>query len=99
MTTYSGDPKAGTWQRWQADLQAQDTCPPSAVHDMILPWSEVRDGDLVLWHGELRTVDWILPLADHPDLRAFHLDGDFTTIGVAGEDLTAVKRYDTGFEN
>jgi hypothetical protein len=32
------------------------TCPPSEVHDMIVPFAEVCEGDLIPWDGELRTV-------------------------------------------
>lgn len=42
--------------------EAKRTCPPSAVVDQIIPWPDVREGDLVLWDGEFRLitglVDW-----------------------------------------
>src|ERR1039457_4292349 len=44
------------------DEATQTFCPPSAVHDMIVRWDEVCEGDLALHAGQLRSV-----LAMHDD--------------------------------
>lgn len=36
-------------------------CEPSAVVDQIVPWSGVREGDLMLWDGEFRPVNRVAP--------------------------------------
>src|SRR5579859_6170136 len=49
------------WRPGRAPAAPPAACPPSAVVDQIVRWDEVRDGDLVLWAGELRLVDrWTL---------------------------------------
>jgi hypothetical protein len=73
------------------------SCPPSAVHDMIVTWDEVRDGDLVLnFRGELG-VATVLPQGHAwcPEGRAsVCIDGQWFT--PRKDRLTAVRRYDTG---
>lgn len=73
------------------------SCPPSAVHDMIIPWAEVRDGDLVLnFRGELG-VATVMPQG-HAWCPEGHasvcIDGQWFT--PRKDRLTAVRRYDTG---
>lgn len=76
--------------------QAPGSCPPSAVVDMIVPWTEVGEGDLVLWDGEFRLVErnWIW---HGPNVRLVQLDGDRDGHGtIPYGTYAAVRRYDTG---
>ena len=71
------------------------SCPPSAVHDMIIPWAEVRDGDLVLnFRGELG-VATVMPQG-HAWCPEGHasvcIDGQWFT--PRKDRLTAVRRCD-----
>jgi hypothetical protein len=67
------------------------TCPPSAVHDMIVPWAEVGAGDLVLSRGRLRLVVVVDNSRSHAP--AFVLD-DGETVWRDPDSLAAVRRYD-----
>lgn len=40
---------------------SEAACPPSSVVDMIVPWEDVLEGDLMLWDGELRPIERIAP--------------------------------------
>jgi hypothetical protein len=71
------------------------TCPPSAVHDMILPWSDVREGDLVLAGGQLYLVREITN-ALAPGWLEIGLEGSLMELRKEHDHLTAVRRYDTG---
>jgi hypothetical protein len=72
---------------------AKPTCPPSAVHDQILPWSDVRDGDLIVWDGEFRLVVGISPMDSGNDAMVFDAEhpGGIIPCGT----YAAVRRYDT----
>lgn len=73
------------------------SCPPSAVHDMIVTWAEVREGDLIVWEGEFQLVErnWIW---QGPGVRLIKLAG----VGEVGAPpvappvgtYAAVRRYD-----
>jgi hypothetical protein len=67
---------------------------PSAVTDKIVPWLEVRKGDLVLWDGEFRCVEHINPMDSGND--AFVLDGETHNGTVPAGDYAAVRRYTEG---
>ena len=41
-------------------------CPPSAVVDQIVPWPDVREGELVVWDGEFRLVTRLIDYAGVP---------------------------------
>jgi hypothetical protein len=73
----------------------EPACPPSAVHEMIIPWDEVRDGDLVLnFRGELG-VATVMPQGHAwcPDGHvSVCIDGQWCT--PRKDRLTAVRRYD-----
>ena len=70
-------------------------CPPSAVADKILPWSEVREGDLVLWDGEFRLVAWNSPVSDAEPLRIVLLADENHVVIPCGT-YAAVRRYVEG---
>jgi hypothetical protein len=62
------------------------------VADQIIPWPDVKPGDLVLWDGELVPVEWNEPLPGHPDRQLVMLaDGGPATISVGTH--AAVRRY------
>lgn len=74
------------------------SCPPSSVHDMIIPWSEVGEADLIVWDGEFRPVGRVVAP------RLCGLDEGVWAVGfsdVPGEvcipvgTYVAVRRYDT----
>lgn len=71
------------------------SCPPSAVHDMIVTWEEVRTGDLVLnFRGELDVA--VVPSSRHDwcpeDRVSLCVGGQWFT--PRKDRLTAVRRYD-----
>jgi hypothetical protein len=70
------------------------TCPPSDVKDMIVPWSEVSDRDLVVWDGEFRTVERINPMDSGN--AALVLDGEEHNGTIPCGTYVAVRRYVTG---
>ena len=80
-----------------ATIETATVCPPSAVHDMIVRWDEVRTGDLVLgFRGRLDTAT-VMP-AGHawcPEGRVSVVIGG-TWYTPRKDWLTAVRRYDTG---
>ena len=70
------------------------TCPPSAVHDMIVPWPEVGEGDLVVIDGEFRLITGLIIFAGEP---LMWFDGSRSGAGVLPcGTYAAVRRYDTG---
>jgi hypothetical protein len=80
------------------------SCPPSAVHDMIVTWTDsagkllVFPGDLVLVGAALECVEAIA--YEPPDDEAVRVNlvgWDLTHCEPAGA-LVAVRRYDTGQE-
>jgi hypothetical protein len=74
--------------------QAPGTCPPSAVVDQIIPWAEVREGDLVLWNGELRLITRLIDYDGEP---LMWFDGSKTGGGVLPcGNYAAVRRYAEG---
>jgi hypothetical protein len=69
-------------------------CPPSAVHDMIVPWQSVAEGDLVLWDGEFRLITYLIDYDGEP---LMWFDGSKAGGGVLPVGAyAAVRRYDTG---
>ena len=70
-------------------------CPPSAVAAAIVPWSEIREGDLVVWDGEFRLVTWISPVTDAEPLHIVLLADENNVIIPAGT-YAAVRRYVEG---
>jgi hypothetical protein len=85
-----------------AAAETLPSCPPSAVHDMILPWAEVCAGDLVLLNDELTVAERVEVYEDDWQgtkwLRAdisYRQDGRLFTTDQHGDRLTAVRRYDT----
>jgi hypothetical protein len=72
------------------------SCPPSAVHDQILPWSEVGEGDLVVWDGEFRLITRLISYCGEPLLW---FDGFVAGPGdIPVGTYVAVRRYDTDEE-
>ena len=73
-------------------------CPPSAVVDMIVPWSQVHEGDLALYLGRLDEVTGILPYPVRIEGAAprvqVHHGGSWHCL--KADDLTAVRRYTEG---
>jgi hypothetical protein len=69
------------------------TCPPSALHDQILPWSDVREGDLIVWDGEFRLITCMFDYAGKPMMW---FDGSKVGGVVPCGTYAAVRRYDTG---
>ena len=73
------------------------TCPPSAVHDMIVEWGDrehVAAGDLVVHEGQWAIVARIDPYDEFtPDCFAVMLEGG-SRFRAWGDSLVAVRRYD-----
>jgi hypothetical protein len=68
------------------------SCPPSAVHDQILPWLEVAEGDLVVWDGEFRLITRLISYCGEP---LMWFDGSKAGGGVVPcGTYVAVRRYD-----
>jgi hypothetical protein len=74
--------------------EAQRPCPPSAVADQIIPWAQVRKGDLLLWDGEFRTVGDISQIGADDEWLVL-LDGERDPTIPAGTHA-AVRRYMEG---
>jgi len=69
-------------------------CPPSAVHDQIVPWSEVREGDLVVWDGEFCLLTHLMDYDGEP---LMWFDGSKHGPGVIPcGTYAAVRRYVEG---
>ena len=75
------------------------SCPPSAVHDQIVPWFEVYEGDLVVYDGQFHRLERMWPLcsdrlgAEWVGIYLLREGVRFRT-SVNSNDLTAVRRYD-----
>ena len=75
------------------DEATQTFCPPSAVHDMIVRWDEVSEGDLVVIDGEFRLITGLIDYEGEP---LMWFDGSKRGAGTfpCGT-YAAVRRYDT----
>jgi hypothetical protein len=86
--------ESGGWVQYGPDLKPMPSpaCPPSAVHDMIVTFTEVREGDLILWDGEFRLAEriWVM---DHGN-PAIVLDGGSIGGIIPCGTYAAVRRYD-----
>ena len=83
------------------------SCPPSAVHDMIVRWQDVREGDLVLLGDELTVAEEVRV---YQDIWNRDTGETFTRVDISsrsdngylgcserhGDRYTAVRRYETG---
>jgi hypothetical protein len=79
---------------WCADGQLHaPACPPSSVVDQIIPWADVRTGDLVLWDGEFRYAEMTGYLGHQ---RAVLLDGESGVGTIPCGTYAAVRRYVEG---
>lgn len=65
--------------------------------DLILPWFEVQEGDLVLQDGAMKVLEAMWPLTRSPGWVGLRLRYDGRTVNrsAVAEDLTAVTRYVT----
>jgi hypothetical protein len=69
-------------------------CLPSAVHDQILHWSAVQEGELVVWDGELRLVTRLI---DYGGVPLMWFDYSVSGPGVLPcGSYAAVRRYVEG---
>lgn len=83
-----------TTPAWITSIKEQRAAAPECrVADQIVRWSEVREGDLVLWDGVLRLVERI-NLMDSGN-AAVVLDGDQHNGTIPAGTYTAVRRYVT----
>jgi len=74
------------------------TCPPSAVHDMIVQWFLVAEGDLVLHDGQFHVLERMWPtLRGNGSEVGIELlrEGVPRRYVVDSNAWTAVRRYDT----
>ena len=69
-------------------------CPPSSVADAIVPWPEVREGDLVVWDGEFRLITRMIGFVGEP---LMWFDGSKAGAGtIPCGTYAAVRRYVEG---
>ena len=84
------------WLCGDGKPHAPVSCPPSAVVDMILPWSEVSEGDLILWHGEIRPVERVAPYGRRDEgVWAVGFSDVPGEVCIPVGTYAAVRRYDT----
>jgi hypothetical protein len=87
------------WCDERGDLWCEDgklhapACPPSSVVDQIIPWADVRTGDLVLWDGEFRYAEMTGYLGHQ---CAVLLDGESGVGTIPCGTYAAVRRYVEG---
>jgi hypothetical protein len=75
--------------------KAKITCPPSAVVDQILPWSDIEAGNLVLFEGGLHLLVKAHMGATFGRVRLVR-GGETQDAHVTPGALTAVRRYMEG---
>jgi hypothetical protein len=74
---------------------APSVCPPSAVVDQIIPWEELRGGDLVLYKGDLIVAEKVSRTQGLTSFAAIlPLDREVQIYQLS--DYVAVRRYVEG---